>query len=434
MWALARPDKPAIAASVQAQYFRFFWPLALSSLIFALGAQLRNAALVRYPDGARELSTYAYAFSAYILLWAVNNFVPQMANAYARSERGHRVARNTVVLLNAVGALLLTGIANTRAGARFLSLAYHIEGRVLSDVQTYLRWFAPLLLVSGAILFHDGLLVQVKKTRFVTLARAAQVLATALVLTIGVGLEGGPLVVLVCSHYVGAAASLACLAWARARNYHLPAVREHEHVSYGEVIRFMLPTTITSVMFTLTRPIMYATLSRTAQPLVAVAALRIAYDLLASLQQVSNQFRHFFVTYGTEEDMAGKRAFMRRVGYALTFVLIVTLTPGPREIVFRQLLGVRDAVFEATIAAATALVAMPAVLMIRNYYHARLLAARAPNGMAVGAVLRVVLVAGVSVALLDVGRLTAQNAALSLCGGFVAEVVSSWTALRRVRA
>lgn len=415
---------------MQAQYLRFFWPLALSSLIFALGNQLRNAALSRYPEPARELSTYAYAFSTWILLWAANNFVPQVANAYARSPRGTRVALTTVIALNVASATVLLTTTLSPLGSALLERAFGVHGRVAADVRLYILWLAPLLPASGYTQFLDGMLVQARHTRLVTLARLAQLVGMAGGLAGGMALGWGAIPTLVTAHYAASFGGVAVLRWAKARYYAPPLAPEHTQVTHLEVARFLLPTTVTSVMFSVTRPILYAALGRTADPLVGVAAMRIAYDMVASLQMVSNQFRHFFVTFGSRDDLAGKRRFMAIVALVLTGALAATLIPGPRELVFTTLLGVRGDVFGPAVAATTALIAVPAILMLRNYFHARLLEARAPNAMAFGSALRVVSVGGTCLALLSAGVLSAPTAALALGSGFVCEVLVSGIGLR----
>lgn len=399
--------------------------------MFASGNQLRNAALTRFPDAARELSTYAYAFSTWVLLWSANNFVPQVANAYARSQRGTRVALQVVLALNLSSAVLLFALTLSPLGPALLEGAFGISGRVGDDARTYLLWFAPLLPASGYGQFLDGMLVQAKRTRVVTLARLAQLMAMAAGLLLGLQAGWAAIPTLVVAHYGHAIAGVASLRWARNRFYVPPAAPEHEQATHGEVVRFLLPTTVTSVMFTVTRPVLYAALGRTSDPLVAVAAMRIAYDLVASLQMVSNQFRHFFVTFGSSEDLAGKQRFMVWVALALSALLGLALIPGPREMVFIDVLGVSGRVLAPAIAATTALVAVPAILMMRNYFHARLLELRAPNAMAVGSALRVLAVSGGCAWLLSAGLLSERTAALSLALGFLCEVIASGIGLVR---
>lgn len=415
------------------QYLRFFLPLAATSILFVSGNQARNAILARYPDPARHLSTYAYALSAFVLFWSANNFVPQMNNVFARSQRGRRVARNTVWLINLSASAVLLGIALTPVGSRLLSASFDIHGEVLQEVQFYVGVFAPLLPVSGQLRLLEGLLVQGGHNRVVTLTQFVEVSALLLTLWLAFKNRLNPMSAVLASHYAGSLARLVVAQSLCQRYYRLPDPPGHKDLSYAEVLRFLWPTALTSLMFTLSRPVLYACLGRTEQPLVAVAALRIAYDVLAALQQISNQFRHFFVNFG-DDDLTGKRRFMLQVALVLTALLGLCVLPGMRQLVFGKILGTRGEVYRQAVAATTMMLAGPLILMARNYFHGRLLAKAIPTGMAVGAVARALLLGVSGLILLKLGVLQAWGAAISLLLGFLAEVLVSRSALHRAIA
>lgn len=415
---------------MQPAYLRFFLPLALTGVVHVAGTQFRNGVLARYPDPARQLSTYAYALSAFVLFWSVNNFVPQASNVFARSERGWRVTRNVVGTVNLMSAAALLALSLTAPGRSLIAWFFGIEDPVLAQVQRYVCLMAPLLPISGHLQLLEGLLVQRGRSDLVFRAQAISVATLIGGLLWAFLLGAAAMTAILLSHYAAALSRLGASLLYRRRHYRLPAPQAYQDLHYREVLRFLWPTTVTSLMFTVSRPILYACLSRTGDPLAAVAGMRIAYDVLAALQAIGNQFRHFFVTLGTD-DMAGKRRFMMQVALLLTGLLGLVLIPGPRAWVFTSVLGVRDAVFDQAVGATTIMLAGPAVLMTRNYFHGQLLAQAIPRGMAVGATLRAIVLATMCLVQLALGLLDARGAALSLLLGFAGEVLVSRWALRR---
>ena len=47
------------------QYWRFYWPLALTGVAMVLGVQFQNAALARYPEAVTELAIFALGYSTF---------------------------------------------------------------------------------------------------------------------------------------------------------------------------------------------------------------------------------------------------------------------------------------------------------------------------------------------------------------------------------
>ena len=47
------------------QYWRFYWPLALTGIGLVLSVQFQNAILARYPEAVKELAVLAIAYGIY---------------------------------------------------------------------------------------------------------------------------------------------------------------------------------------------------------------------------------------------------------------------------------------------------------------------------------------------------------------------------------
>ena len=68
------------------QYWRFYWPLALTGVGLVLAVQFQNATLARYPEAVAELAVLALAYGVFGFFNASLQFVSQLANVYARSR------------------------------------------------------------------------------------------------------------------------------------------------------------------------------------------------------------------------------------------------------------------------------------------------------------------------------------------------------------
>jgi len=68
------------------QYWRFYWPLALTGVGLVLAVQFQNATLARYPEAVAELAVLALAHGVFGYFNASLQFVSQLANVYARSK------------------------------------------------------------------------------------------------------------------------------------------------------------------------------------------------------------------------------------------------------------------------------------------------------------------------------------------------------------
>jgi hypothetical protein len=226
---------------------------------------------------------------------------------------------------------------------------------------------------------------------------------------------------------------LALLAVVYAACYRLPAQPEHEDLTYGEVLAFFWPAAVTSLMFALSRPVLYAFLNRTADAVDMIAAMRVAFDFALFFQLPLNQFRHLFITFGGA-DPAGVRRFMVRVMLVATALMtLVAFTP-LSTLYIDGMLGVKGRPMTLAVQALMALCATPLVITIRNYFHGELLHRRRTGGMAVGGLFRVGAMYAASWGLFALGLLNHAASAAVLQVGFLVEGLVCAAFLRRAVA
>ncbi len=413
------------------QYWRFYWPLALTGVAMVLAMQFQNGVLARYPDAVAELAVFALASSTFGFFNAGLNFTAQLANVYARSARGKRMSHGFVSVWSLALTAPLALIATTEAGAAGVALVYGIGDVLARRVLEYLVWMLPLPFVTAQRMFYSGLLVQAQRTGWVTALNVVFLAATLAALVAGFSFGLEPVHTLVGAQLFAGALHWGLSAAVVRTRYCWPLTLEHENLDLRELVRFFLPMTATGVAFAVSRPVLYAFVGRMPDGLASIAALRVAFDFSTMFQQAANQFRHFFVTFGWN-DLVAKRRFMALVCAGITAIMLaIALTPGADWLLGRAL-GIRGQVLAQAVDVILVMCLMPLVIVVRNYYHGALMVKRRTTGMAVGSVLRVLAMAALAQIAYLVGWLDHVVAAFILLLGFVAETVVVLASVRRI--
>lgn len=401
-------------------YWQFYWPLALTGLAMVLAVQFQNAALARFPDAARELAVFALAYGTFGFFRASLNFINQLSNVYARSREGARKTYRFVLTASLLLTLPLLGLGFLDAGANLLRHIYSLDDNLTDRVTEYLRYLAPLVVLSALRFYYTGLLIQARLTGWVTVLNVMFLSTVIAGLVLGFTLGLRPVVVLVGAEAVAMLAHLAGTVLVKRARYRMPAAPEHESLTYRELTAFFVPVSTTGVMFALSRPVLYAFVSRTPGGLVAIAALRVAFDFAMLFQQAANQFRHFFVTFGLD-DLPGKRRFMVIIWAGITGLMLLFAVSPLSNLIWRDLMRIPEAVRAPAVEVMLVMCLMPAVIIFRNYFHGRLMVERRTVGMAAGAILRVAGIYLAAQVLFSFGALNHVTASLVLILGFVIE-------------
>ena len=292
-----------------------------------LSVQFQNAALARYPEAVTELAVYALGYGAFGFFRASLNFITQLTTVFARSVEAVRRCQQYVFMVSVLIMLPLIYLGHSDGGAWLLAAAFGTSADLTERVQEYLIYLAPVVLLGAQRFYYTGLLVQARLTGWVTILNLTFLVAVILGLILGFSLGYRPVYVLVGSEALAIALQLVITIWVKRRYYQLPELAEHQNVTYRELTAFFIPVSMTGVMFALSRPILFAFVSRLPEGIPTIAALRVAFDFSMLFQQAANQFRHFFVTFGLD-DLPGKRRFMAIVGVGITAIMLLfALTP-----------------------------------------------------------------------------------------------------------
>lgn len=414
-------------------FWRFYWPLALTGVGHVLAIQFQNATLARYPNAVQELAIMALAVGVYGFFNASVQFISQLTNVYARSPGGLRKTLQFALLTSTLFAACIAAIALTPFGHALIRWVFAIEDALIAQVTAYLLGFSPLVILNAIRQYLTGLLIQAQRTGWITNANFVY-LAITIAGLIG-GLQAGlaPVVVIIGSELVAVSILIGILYVAKHRAYELPEVREHNEVTFRELLAFYIPVSTTGVMFALSRPILYAFVARAPHGLVMVAALRVAFDFTTLFQQAANQFRHFFITFGFDH-LQAKQRFMTLVGAGLTLLMLsVALTP-LAYLIWDDLMAIPADLVPQAIEVLTIMCLMPLAIVYRNYFHSRLMLYRRTAGMAYGAILRVIGIAALSGLSFSYGWLDHRSAAAILLLGFFIEAFVARAVHNRIAA
>ena len=410
-------------------YWTFYWPLAITGVVMLLGRQFENGVLAKYPDAERELATFALAASIFSLLNACLVFVPHMTNVLGRTQLGRRRCLRFTVTACGVLMLPLLAAAYLPWGRAVIPLAFDMDDAMLDVVVLYLRLVTPLLLVFGLSQFGLGILVQMQRTGLVTLLNAVQLGTVVAVLALGVTHRWAPVHTVTSAMIVAGLVQLGLIAVAlRVRPPHLE--EDATPPEYSAILRFFWPVAMTSLMFALSRPVMFAFVSRGPDAIATIAAMRVAFDCALLFHNPCNQFRHLLVTFG-HADARGVRRFMTRIMLCLTAAMVLVAFTPLLAFLLENVVGVGGATAARAVAAVRVLCLTPVVITIRNYYHGQLMIQRRTRGMAAGAAGRIALIVGGSAVAASLGRINHVVAAALLLASFGAEAVISRLFVRR---
>jgi len=430
---MADDDIRRAAGRAAPSYHRFYWPLALCSLITIIEAQFQNGILARYPGGPAELATFALASSSFHLLAAFLVFVPQMVTVLGRSAQSRQAC---LVFVAAVGLLLtlpLAVAAFSPVGPRLLVAVLNVPPTLLPGVTGYLRWLTPLVLANALRHYFTGLLIQAERTQAVTVLNLLHLGVLAGGLLCGFHAGWGPVPTLAGATLAANLLHLALGFRMAGRTAHPePAGQDGQALTHRQIFAFFWPVALTSGMFAMSRPVMYAFINLTAAAVTTVAALRLAFDVAMTFQNPANQFRHLYATYG-HEDPRGVRRFMLRVSFGLTAAMMALAFSPLGRWFFGAVLNAEGEVLAQAVGVLRILCLVPIIITVRNLFHGHMMVRRRTLGMAVAAVLRVAAIALCSWLLHRLGLLSHLACGALLVLGFTAEALVSGLSVAAAR-
>lgn len=412
------------------RYWRFFWPLALGAVCVLVGQQAYNGVLARLGDPERELAVYACAVGIFFLFDIGTAFMPNMVTVYARSRAARARVLRFCIAVGVAFTLPVLALGVTAPGERIVNAMYSLEPAMLADVRAYLALLSALVLLHVFHHYYNGLLILAERTSWVSAIGIAAVVISIAVAVYGL-LEGWrPVQIIVAAEWWSGLFKLAAqlAAWRRVGD----GLPEEDAAAPGwrELLAFFWPVCVSGMTFGLSRPLIFVFVARVDAAVAIIAAMRVSMDFLLLYQSVVNQFRHFFAAFGLSR-LREKRRFMVLVAAVMTLAMgTVLAVPAWSEAFFLGALALNPELYASARFMCVLLLVVPAILMVRNYFHGILIVRKRTGAMALGSVARVAAIAGTSALLLLSGLLDARTAILGMIAGFGAEMLIARGAVR----
>lgn len=434
------PSQPQ-ATQEDTCYLRFFWPLSLMGIGVLAGRLIQNFVLLGFEEGVQELAWFALALAIFSPFRAGVGLIPQMVTVWSRSAQGRRQCFVFVTLLGLVLSLPVLFLAWLPVGRAFVERLYALRGEGVGIIVLYLRFLAPTLLFMGWRQYMVGLLIRREHTGRVTILKAIEILSVIAGLAYGIHAGWQPSVVVGLSALlppgVGVVGALLLLM----KSTPVADEEEAEPVRLGMLLSYYWPLAGTTLMFTLSRPIIFR-LVRELNPTDdasgvnttgLIAALSLAFSVGMVFQITVNQVRHLMVRYG-RDDPAGVRRFILRLAGVVTLIMALVLATPLARLFLVHAQGAQGATLDMALDCLWALVLVPSVIAWRNYYHGLALVHRRTASMVIGGLARNGSILMVGLLLLATGRLTHWSAASLLVVAFAAEGFTVMLSTRAWRA
>jgi hypothetical protein len=428
--------------SERRHYWRFYWPLSLMGAVALAGRFAQNYVLLGYREGVRELAVFALALSVlHPFRGVVLGFMPHMTNVLVRGPASLRAVLRFLLALCVLSTVPVLLLGWTPIGPALLARIFSVSGERIARIVEYMRYFSPLIPLGGASSFLIGMLVQARRTGVVSVLHALHLVLVVVVLVAGVRLGWSPVATLSLSLLLPQAAH-AVMAGALLLRFRRPFEPDRdEALTQKSIASYFLPLAATTMLFTLSRPIIFALLTTlnpagdpalpAVEPLIAAVSLAFTFSMV--FQSAVNQFRHLFVTFG-RRDREGVRRFMIRTGGVVTVLMLVCVASPLAGLFFRHLQGASGETLEMAIQALWPLCLVPVVIGLRNYFHGLAMVHRRTLSMTAGSLMRNVAIVAVGAALLHLGAYNHLGATATLIVGFSAEAFTVFLGTRGLRA
>lgn len=404
------------------RYFSFWWPLAITGWIGHAVGQAQNGAVVRWQDGVAEIALFTVASSLFSLFGDLLSFMSQTVNTLGRNPLSRRVVLRFTLTLCSALTLPLLALAFLPGGDWVIGVLFKISGERLETVRLLLALLSPLAILQGLRDYGTGLLLQASRTKAVI---ALQIISAALTLgSLFGGLASGhrPSLVLAFSGLVTTAIH-ALLVLILAKRWGRELAQEKAIPVTGKsIFSFFWPTALTSLIFSLSRPIIFSFASRGADPFTTIAALRVAFDFAILFNNPLNQVRHLYLTFGSKELPQVRRFVMYLTGVSVGIFALVAFSP-LGSWVMQGILGGGPGLWPRASEALMPLVPIPFFISMRNHYHGLAMLGRKTLGMAVGSLGRFSAIYVAASLLFMSGFLNHITGAACLAFGFFAEMI-----------
>lgn len=416
---------------------RFMLPLVITAVVLELGSQVLNGGMARVPQATTTLAAYGLAWGLVLFLAAPLAQSKELGLVLVNDRASLRNVRTFVAL---AGVVLMAGLASltlTPLGDLVIERLHGIDPELGRVVRTALFWLIPYPFIKGLILFHDGLLLRVRRTELVSYGTLSNLGVSILTVFVLVGLpwiRAQPILLPVVVVYVGHLTELGIILWGVAR-YVLPKTPATDPSGAAApgmpaIIRFFWPLALIMIMQELSRPVINLFVARGPNATEALAILAVLYTLGRIPYGWLNEIRNLASAFREETNQRVLRRFTLGCGLVSLATMILLFWTPLRDIILLDWIGVPPDLAELARVPLYLFAGFSVSVMTRAYYHGVGLVERRTKALAPSAPARISAIVLALILLPLVGVTGATLGIAALLAGFVVEAIVVWWGVR----
>ncbi len=356
----------------------FFIPLGLTSMMMMMSHSIIAAGIARTYLPEISMAAYAVSLNVIGIMEAPMVLARQMSIALFKGPRSFAVVRNVAGLTVGFLSLISLAVAFTPFGSFVFSQLLGVPDNLMLPTLQVFRFVMLMPIVSCIRSLYHGVLITRQRTFFVTQAMFARIALMVTLIFVFTQFD------LVRGGYVGGVTIVAGIgmeafyAMFRGRRLVEPpdGVEDpgDKDLTFSRAATFFYPLLLAGIMFSFTRPIMTAGMSRSLDPAIALAAYSVAtavgWIFIAPCQNV-HQATMVFVR--EKEGFAQVRRFAKGFGLTGSLLLAAIAFTPLGHFVLTYLIGVSDQMLLPVLRALRVLCVMPLIMSLQEYFMGILL-------------------------------------------------------------
>jgi hypothetical protein len=417
------------------EILKFYLPLATAAFIMMGSNNIVNFALSKTVNAQAALAAFSVAFS-YAETVAAPCF--SALSMYITLGRDKKYFLNTLKFtmnILIIATIIIVAFAFTPIGEYIAVTFGGVTKTMLKEVKDVWKLTIFLPLIYLAISTSRGVLIIEKSTIFVTISRMIRLLVM-LVFAILIPRFG-----LFTGAAVGAAVMLAGMTVEVFANV-IPAVikfrkwpdssdtsvhKKRYPATQKAALKFLTPLIVTSLMWGLSRPILYSGLARMNNPELTIATYRVATSFVwLYIVFVEDNVKQITVAFLSKyADQAKQLIKFSSIVCALVVISIILSVITPfGTIVLEKVIGVETEMANLSLLPILVLAFFPIVQTILEYYAAHLLIEGRTNPLGFAKVINIITMSlTIFILAILAPKLGAAAGAIALTTGFISEMI-----------
>jgi hypothetical protein len=412
------------------RYWAFYWPLCITSMAIIFGEQFQNAALSHFSESTKDISIYAVTISIFALFNSTLIFTPQLVGVMVKDIHSRQLCGQFILLFSIVLLFAYLAFSFSTFGAQVISFSFNFSDETTAKILFYTVLLSPLIVVNAMRQYLMGLLIKHRATLLVTFINGFSLCILVVSVFIGYLCNIAAIENLILAQFIGSLLSLAVAAIVTKKYVRFPSDKQAPtKITFYDIYSFFWPVAITSTIFGLTRPLIFAFLGQTHASIESIAVLKLSFDFMLIFVFMLNQVRHLFTSFGHKHIQNIKHFLVYLMLFVSSIMIIITATP-IFYLVFGGLINADETIQTPIRDVLWIMCLMPAVIAFRNYYHGLMLLGKTTQWMVLGASVRVATISFSAWLCLVNGILDHIAAAWILWLGYASEALMVYLAIR----